>query len=267
MQQRSLAEVVAAYPFPEYATWWPVKEFFSGGMAKAIGSVWRQLPDNSGDLAPVRAYVGEYLETVYHSPLKPGMVEAFAAGAADPLASGEFDALSYGFFRSAFEFSQDRRGFTQAVGRRFFGEMEAILDLALPAGLRDADEFTQLQSALQRLGRFLLEQGYLRTHFAFRFDVARGTGGQRIHQTADQVVARLQQDRRAYALYEMGYPAILPSATYLFNTLGEAQHHSSRIIEELFSRVGYAASETDEFDPTDFGADLVVELWQIRPLA
>jgi hypothetical protein len=267
MNYHSLAEAVAAHPFPEYTNWWPVKPLFSGGMAEAIGSTWRELPGNSGELAPVRAYVDEYMATVYHRPLTPGLVEAFAAGAADPLKSGEFDALSYGFFRAAFELSQDRRGFAQTVGRRFFRKVEAVLDLALPAGLRNAAEFAQLQRALQRLGRFLLEQGYLRTHFAFRFDVARGAGGQLIHQTADQVVERLQHGQTAYALYEMGYPVILPSATYLFNTLGEAQHHSSRIIEELFSRLGCNARETDEFDPTNFGADLVVELWKIQPCA
>lgn len=265
MSLRSLAEAVAARPFPDYAAWWPVKEVFAGCMAQAIGASWRQLPGNSGELAPVRDYVRKYMQLVYQRPPHPGLVEAFAAGAADPLRSGEFDSLSYGFFRSAFELAPDRHGFAQAVGRRFFDAVMPTLDLALPLRLHSPAEFVQLQSALQRLGRFLLEQGYLRTHFAFRFDVARAAGGERIHQTADQVVTRLQQGRRAYALYEMGYPAILPSAVYLFNTFGEAQHHSSRMIEELFSRVGYDAGETDEFDPTGFGADLVVELWQIRP--
>ena len=71
---------------------------------------------------------------------------------------------------------------------------------------------------------------------------------------------------RGYALYEMGYPVILPSAVYLYNTLGEAQHHSSRTIEELFGRVGFQARETDDFDPSGFPSDRVVELWEIRPV-
>ena len=68
----------------------------------------------------------------------------------------------------------------------------------------------------------------------------------------------------AHALYEMGYPAILPSAVYLYHTLGEAQHHSSRTIQDLFDQIGYDAWETEDFDPTDYPSDMVVELWQIR---
>ena len=64
----------------------------------------------------------------------------------------------------------------------------------------------------------------------------------------------------------MGYPVILPSAVYLFHTVGEAQHHSSRTIEELFELIGYQARETDDFDPTGHPAELVVELWEIRKL-
>ncbi|MBI2404109.1 MAG: hypothetical protein HYV20_15505 [Gemmatimonadetes bacterium] len=62
----------------------------------------------------------------------------------------------------------------------------------------------------------------------------------------------------------MSYPVILPSAVYLFNTIGEAQHHSSRALQELFQRVGCEAAETHDFDPTGYPADMVVELWEIR---
>ena len=64
----------------------------------------------------------------------------------------------------------------------------------------------------------------------------------------------------------MGYPAILPSAVYLYNTMGEAQHHSSRTIEEIFDKIGYEARETDDFNPSDYPSDMVVELWEIRKL-
>ena len=77
-------------------------------------------------------------------------------------------------------------------------------------------------------------------------------------------VGNLSSSNLAYALYEMGYPIILPSAVYLYHTIGEAQHHSSRTIEELFARVGLEARETDDFDPTGYPSDMVVELWEIR---
>jgi hypothetical protein len=79
-------------------------------------------------------------------------------------------------------------------------------------------------------------------------------------------LAHLHHNGLAYALYEMGYPIILPSAVYLYHTVGEAQHHSSRTIEELFELIGYEARETDDFDPTGHPSDLVVELWEIRKM-
>ncbi len=121
-----------------------------------------------------------------------------------------------------------------------------------------------LQQAIAQVGNFLQAQGYLRDHFAFRFDVHIQHAGRQINQTTDDVIRQLQDNRTVYALYEMGYPAILPSAVYLYHTIGEAQHHSSRTIEELFGRMGYRASETADFDPTGYPSDLVVELWEIR---
>ncbi|HXF64602.1 MAG TPA: hypothetical protein VNK95_23425 [Caldilineaceae bacterium] len=276
MTERTLAAAVAARPYPQFNHWWRIGANFTRCMAPAISESWQALPGNSGDLAAVHACVEEYMNLVYRRPLRPDLVEAFAAGAVEPLWSGEFDALSYGFYRTAFELADAQAGagtpaaqatryaFTQVVGRRFFDALLSQVALELPASLATQEEFAMLRRALHRLGRFLLEEGYLRTHFAFRFDVARRPDGQPIHQTADQVVERLRRDGVAYALYEMGYPALLPSAVYLFNTLGAAQHHSSRTIEELFDRIGYAAAEAPDFDPTNYGPELVLELWEIR---
>ena len=114
------------------------------------------------------------------------------------------------------------------------------------------------------MGGFLLEEGYLRRHFAFRFDVSASRGGRPLAQNEADFLPALRDGGVAYALYEMGYPIILPSAVYLYRTLGEAQHHSSRTIEELFARCGCRASETDDFDPSGHPSKLVVELWEIR---
>ena len=84
-----------------------------------------------------------------------------------------------------------------------------------------------------------------------------------IRQTKEEFIHNLQNEGGGYALYTMGFPAILPSAVYLYHTHGEAQHHSSRTIEELFDHIGYQARETNDFDPTGFPSDQVVELWEI----
>src|SRR5690606_13006913 len=141
MNYPSLAEAVAAHPLPEFAIWWPVKEVFVRCAARAVSEAWRQLPGNSGKLSPVRALVSEYLEQVYQRPLTPGRVAACGARAADSLGSGEFDAISYGFFQSAFEKTQSKPEFAREVGQRFLRQVVSALDLVLPAGLGSDDEF------------------------------------------------------------------------------------------------------------------------------
>jgi hypothetical protein len=252
-------------------------EIFLKFMAEAIYTAWREVPPNSGDLDRVEHYTTEYLQTVYAQPTRMNLVRDFATQTKlSPIQSGEFDGLSYAFFRDAFELmaahpeaspyplEQTRRRFTQRVGRRFFGQMSDHLSLQFPHQLTQPADFDLLTQAIEKVGHFLKEGGYLRDHFAFRFDVETIYQGQTIKQTTDSFLEAFARNGVAYALYEMGYPAILPSAVYLFHTIGEAQHHSSRTIEELFARTGCEARETDDFDPTGYPSDLVVELWEIR---
>ena len=270
----TLADIVARHPFPEYQNWWPVGPDFIRFMARAIREPWTALPGHSGDVAPVQARAADYIRTLYQRPTEPDLARIFIERPeARAWQSGEFDALSYAFYRHAFELlaqnappetlAARRRDFTRSVGRAFFDQMADFLALSLPHGLETAAQFGILQEAIGRIGAFLLAQGYLRDHFAFRFDVDARRGGRVIHQTQADFLSHLRRGQ-AYALYEMGYPIILPSAVYLFHIAGEAQHHSSRTVEELFRRIGYRASETDDFDPTGFPAHLVVELWEIR---
>jgi len=276
MSNRTLAAVVAMKPYPDYAAWWPMGGDFMAFMAAAIGEQWRAVVGEEGDLALVQQTVAHYSDVVYQRAARPSLVADFlhrhALGA---FQSGEFDALSYAFFNHAYttlaariddetELRAARHAFTQQVGRRFYQQVHAHLALELPAQVATAEEFATLQAALHQVGNFLKTQGYLRDHFAFRFDVALNHAGRQITQCATEVVAMLQANQPVYALYEMGYPAILPSAVYLYHTMGEAQHHSSRTIEELFGRMGYRASETADFDPTGYPSELVVELWEIR---
>jgi len=271
----TLADLVIQHPFPDYQNWWPMGPDFIRFMASAIHGQWAALPGNPGDVAPVQAHASHFIRTVYQRAASPGLVQTFID---DPKSrawqSGEFDALSYAFYRHAFELlahsvppdslPAERRVFTRRVGHVFFEQMAEFLGMNLPDGLETATQFGQLRAAIAQIGAFLIEQGYLRDHFAFRFAVDASRGDRVIHQTKADFLPDLHSGL-AYALYEMGYPAILPSAVYLFHLVGEAQHHSSRTMEELFRRVGYRASETDDFDPTGFPADLVVELWEVRP--
>lgn len=278
MSDKTLAQAVAENPFDDYQTWWPMGASFIRFMAGAIVSEWRALPHQTGDLATVRDAAATYLQTVYRREMAAGLVDDFVAQPDQrAFASGEFDALSYAFYRASFEqiaaqpdasplaVALERRQYTVRVGARFFQQVQASLQLALPAQLDNAADLAALQAGIDRVGQFLREQGYLRDHFAFGFDVDATHRDTPIRQRSADCLHNLAQNGLAYALYEMGYPVILPSAVYLYNTLGEAQHHSSRTIEELFQRVGYRAAEVPDFDPTGYPSDKVVELWEIRP--
>ncbi len=279
MTQKTLSQIVAEKPFRDYANWWKMEATFIRFMSDAIVSQWSDLPENPGDLQPVQNYAIQYLRTVFNREARPTLVGDFAKKAfSQPVYSGEFDALSYAFYRSAFELiarhieqyetplEHERRQFTKRVGKLFFAAVHDHLQLNLPSTLQTNNQFVQLQENIHQVGTFLQTGGYLRDNFAFTFSVNVNYAGRQIKQTAASFLDDLHQNGIAYALYEMGYPVILPSAVYLYHTLGEAQHHSSRTIEELFDRVGYEARETDDFDPTGFPSDRVIELWEIRLL-
>ena len=114
------------------------------------------------------------------------------------------------------------------------------------------------------IGEFLIEQGYFKDQCGFTFSVDVIYADQHIIQDTDDFLQNLDSNDRGYALYIMGYSAILSSAVYLYQMFGEAQHHSSRTIEELFKELGCTAHETDDFDPSGFRSDRIIELWEIR---
>ncbi|MDE0142939.1 MAG: hypothetical protein OXI80_21110 [Caldilineaceae bacterium] len=271
----SLTYVVSQRQYPEFQEWWPVGAPFLSMMSEAILGQWRLLRPSAEDIAAVQATVEEYISLVYKRETRSGLAASFAASTElETIQSGEFDALSYGFFHSAFnalatrrsglELVTARRRFAEQVGSLFFGQLVEILAIDLPASLNDRRDFAAVDSALSQVGRFLREQGYLQSHFGFRFDVNTCHAGEKIDQSEQDFMRKLSADGTAYALYEMGHPVILPSAVYLYQTVGEAQHHSSRTIEELFARVGCDAWETDDFDPSSYPSDRVVELWKVR---
>lgn len=274
---KDLKEIVREKPFKDFAEWWPVGTVFSTFMSNAIHGEWLKLAGNQGDLFSVINYVEEYLSVVYETESRSSLVYEFAKNLLlSDLQSGQFDALSYAYYRSAFELieahidqyenslERERRLFTMRVGKLFFDQVCTRLALAIPAALDTQEQFLELKNCIQRVGDFLLEQGYLRDHFGFHFDVDLEHAGRHIKQVDRGFMANILDGGTGFALYEMGYPIILPSAVYLYHTIGEAQHHSSRTIEELFDRAGYEARETDDFDPTGYPSEMVVELWEIR---
>ncbi len=279
MGQKTLLQIVKEKPFEDYANWWKVGPDFSRFMSQAIVTQWSRLHNNDCDLGPVSQIVSEYLKIVYGVTQRENLVEDFVNRSTEiEIESGEFDALSYAFYRSAYELIErnieayehsleiERRLYTKRVGKVFFGLVKDDLELELPTTLEDERSFDQLKDCIGRVGNFLKTQGYLRDHFNFLFSVDTEYAGKRIVQDGSQFVTALRQKGIAYSLYEMGYPIILPSAVYLYHTIGEAQHHSSRTIEELFDLIGYEARETDDFDPTGYPSDMVVELWEIKKL-
>ncbi len=274
MQQQPLEELVQQYPFEAYYNWWPLGREWSKFMSRAIVSEWRKLSGNE-DMAAVNADVEHYIKTVYKREARPDIVKDFTDQSfVTQLQSGEFDALSYGFYKSAFtmleqqyadhEAKEAKRQFTRTTGRVFFSQVKEYLDLNVPMQLADNQDFSRLKMCIQQLGKFLQAQGYLRDYFAFTFETDLQHAGQRICQAETEFVSNLNNHGMAHAVYEMGYPVVLPSAVYLYHSMGEAQHHSSRMIEEFFALTGHQASETDDFDPVDYPVDRVVELWEIK---
>ena len=275
--RKSLRQIVAEHPFPEFTHWWNVGQEFLSFMSEAIVSQWSELLHNDGDLLTVRRYFSDYLRIVYGKETNEALVNEFTAQSNDssPIQSGEFDGLSYALYRSAFELiekhsnqyeyplERERRLFTKRVGRIFFAQVRNHLDLDLPAGLDNEQDFDKLKVCIQRLGAFLKEQRYCRDYFDFRFTLEAEIDGEQVSQSAPDFLDNLKRNGIAYAIYEMGYPVILPSAVYLYHTIGEAQHHSSRTIEELFALVGLEAREMPGFDPSDYPPNSVVELWSI----
>ena len=180
MENITLQQIVQKQPFHDYREWWDMGQEFISFMADAIVSQWLALPGKDEAANAVKTYVLEYIHMVYGRDSRSGLVDAFVnQDFSQGFRSGEFDALSYGFFRSAFErievckdellypVSKERRRFTQRVGKAFFKSLKEHLGLNLPAGLKDQTDFAELKIAIQQIGGFLKEQGYLRDHFDF----------------------------------------------------------------------------------------------------
>lgn len=274
--KRDLASLVKERPFREFSQWWKMGDEFIQFMSDAIVSKWTELGETKVGMERIQNNLDEYLGLVYGQTTHPDRLKNFfEKDFSTPFYSGEFDAISYALYRSSYEtiakehigigtaITEQRRGFTKEVGKVFFSSLKEQLQLDLPSELKIPQQFQGLQKNIDLIGEFLVEQGYLKEYCEFTFSVDVFQADQHILQATDDFLKNINSNGFGYALYIMGYPAIFPSAVYLYQMFGEAQHHSSRTIEELFKQVGCTAYETDDFDPSSFPSDRIVELWKI----
>ena len=169
MNRKTLSQVAAEHPFPDYADWWKMGEDFTSFMSQAITAEWEKLASPAESLEQVKSFVSEYIQTVYQREASPSLVDRFyQVDLSQPVFSGEFDALSYTFYRSAFELLSDlaadegstlareRRLFANRVGKTFFTAIHNHLQLNLPPGLETETDFALLQENITRIGDFLV---------------------------------------------------------------------------------------------------------------
>src|SRR5262245_12686180 len=106
---KTLLEIATQHPFPDFQNWWNIGDTFAHFMSNAIVPEWRKL---NGQLSKVQKYTAEYLQTVYQRQPAFDLVDNFVTKQFSlPLQSGEFDALSYAFYHSAFEQIASQNGF------------------------------------------------------------------------------------------------------------------------------------------------------------
>ena len=101
---KTLNELVEKHPFEDYHTWWELGSEWSEFMSDAIVPEWRKLAGGGNDdLDEIETEVAGYLKTVYGQDKRTTLVDEFVDKSfTAPLESGEFDALSYAFYKSAF---------------------------------------------------------------------------------------------------------------------------------------------------------------------
>ena len=103
MDQKNLKRIVVEQPFPDFKDWWLMGTTFSSFMSEAIVSQWSKIQSDDS-LSIVDRYVSEYVDVVYGRRSRASLIDDFVGKSfSRPIESGEFDALSYSFFRSAFE--------------------------------------------------------------------------------------------------------------------------------------------------------------------
>jgi len=166
--RKQLSRLVEEYPFPDFVEWWELGATFSALMAESVFSQWFALHKNDSEMRLTNEGVVDYLKVVYGRKMRVSLVEDLVRqNFAVPLQSGEFDALSYAFYKSAFLFignshkndryssNRERYAFTKQVGEILFRNIAHYLDLHVPTNGINESSFSQLDACLRKIGIFL----------------------------------------------------------------------------------------------------------------
>ena len=131
----TLEHIFSEKPFPDYADWWQMGGLFTRFMSKAIVPEWRALPYNPGHLHQVQTFAEQYIRAVFGRKARETLVSGFCRQLPHPYLSGEFDALSYAFFRSAFELMEKHvSDHTRPRARRGI-QRDGVLEATCGAGM------------------------------------------------------------------------------------------------------------------------------------
>ncbi len=274
--QSELEELSEENPYPGYQDSWSMGEDLLGIFSRSIVGTWAEWLGEHGhdayeELDEVVEDYTTFMSTVYDRDVDRSDAIDFMRAAYDDevdIDSSQFDAISFAFYHNIFDvFPGRKREFAEEVGRRFYSQLEDELGLDLPEERHTEEQLESAKENINVIGEFLGQQGYLGADeepFEFKFEVEAERDGENVCQGEEEFITNLDENGRAYAQYVMSLPGILPSAVYLFNIEGEAQHHSSRIFQELFDQMDLDAAETDDFDPTGHDSEKVVEFWIIE---
>ena len=150
---------------PIFPTGGPWARDFLAFMAQAIGTEWRAVTGTKrGDLAAVQTDLPSILSWSIIVWRDQRLLPILSRASTCTIRSGEFDALSYAFYKSAFETFSATIADTTAMADAamalhsvlaslFINQLHEHLALRLPNQLQTEADFTHLQKAIDRAGR------------------------------------------------------------------------------------------------------------------
>lgn len=176
------------------------------------------------------------------------------------LPAEEFDRISYHLFNEGLKRVIDphaRNQIASEIGHAIYRQY--VQARPRKYGSESADEIARVEADFRHLVRYFVLVGFL-------------SGGEIYFGPFDKGSMSWNGfDREKWDTegvgefyYEMNNPIILLSAQELYKKYGFAQHYSSRAMEALLLAHGIDGREDEDFDPTLFSSDSVIEHWNMR---